>query len=200
MNNKIINYAYTEKDLDLVSWDRVDKLIEKIYLDVDNYIKDNNLKIRYIAPVLRGGGVAAIKLSHMFNVIDMLPIQLKYDSTINDVLVKVNLDYIKDTNIDSNECILLVEANHVSGKTANIAANMIRDKFGNVKIIYVSLSRDYSYKDSVKDVCFSTTGMYTNETKNLSREECLELVINYDLVTVYPWENIEEELFELNNY
>jgi len=200
MNNKIINYAYTEKDLDLVSWDRVDKLIEKIYLDVDNYIKDNNLKIRYIAPVLRGGGVAAIKLSHMFNVIDMLPIQLKYDSTINDVLVKVNLDYIKDTNIDSNECILLVEANHVSGKTANIAANMIRDKFGNVKIIYVSLSRDYSYKDSVKDVCFSTTGMYTNETKNLSREECLELGINYDLVTVYPWENIEEELFELNNY
>lgn len=200
MNNKIINYAYTEKDLDLVSWDRVDKLIEKIYLDVDNYIKDNNLKIRYIAPVLRGGGVAAIKLSHMFNVIDMLPIQLKYDSTINDVLVKVNLDYIKDTNIDSNECILLVEANHVSGKTANIAANMIRDKFGDVKIIYVSLSRDYSYKDSVKDVCFSTTGMYTNETKNLSREECLELGINYDLVTVYPWENIEEELFELNNY
>ena len=200
MNNKIINYTYTEKDLDLVSWDRVDKLIEKIYLDVDNYIKDNNLKIRYIAPVLRGGGVAAIKLSHMFNVIDMLPIQLKYDSTLNDVLVKVSLDYIKDTNIDSNECILLVEANHVSGKTANIAANMIRDKFGDVKIIYVSLSRDYSYKDSVKDVCFSTTGMYTNETKNLSREECLELGINYDLVTVYPWENIEEELFELNNY
>ena len=136
----------------------------------------------------------------MFDVIDMLPIQLKYDSIIKDVLVKVNLDYVKDNSINSNECILLVEANHVSGNTANIAANMIREKFGDVKIIYVSLSRDYFYRDSVYDVEFSTTGMYTNETKNLSNEECQKLGINYDLVCVYPWENIKEELFELNNY
>ena len=34
--------------------------------------------------------------------------------------------------------------------------------------------------------------------KKLSKEECKKLDINYDLVSVYPWENIKEELYELN--
>ena len=41
--------------------------------------------------------------------------------------------------------------------------------------------------------------MTTNETKEVSKEECENLGINYNLVSVYPWENVEEELFELNN-
>lgn len=34
--------------------------------------------------------------------------------------------------------------------------------------------------------------------KYLNDEECCKLGINYSLVSVYPWENIKEELFELN--
>ncbi len=41
--------------------------------------------------------------------------------------------------------------------------------------------------------------MTTNETKELSKEECEKRNINYWLVSVYPWENVEEELKELNN-
>ncbi len=41
--------------------------------------------------------------------------------------------------------------------------------------------------------------MTTNEMKELSENECKELNINYSLVSVYPWENVEEELKELNN-
>ncbi len=66
---------YTKKDLDLISWERIDKFIEQIYNDVNNYLKANTISIKYIAPIVRGGGIPAIKLSHMFNVIDMLPIQ-----------------------------------------------------------------------------------------------------------------------------
>lgn len=41
---------------------------------------------------------------------------------------------------------------------------MIREKFGeDVKIIYASLTRDYTYKDSVKNKCFTTWAMTTNE-------------------------------------
>lgn len=59
---------------------------------------------------------------------------------------------------------MLVEGNHVTGETANIPTNIIREKFGeNVKIIYVSLTRDYTYKDSVKNICFTTWAMTTNE-------------------------------------
>lgn len=195
-----MKYKYTEKDLDLISWERIDKFIDKIYSEVLNYITKNNLKIRYIAPILRGGGVPAIKLSHMFNILDMLPIQLKHNAETKNVDTKIGLDYLKDSSIKPDECILLVEGNQVTGKTTNIAVQMLRKKFGdNVKIINVSLTRDYTYRNSVKDVCFSTWGMSTNEMKEISREDCEKLNISYNLVSVYPWENIEEELYEMNS-
>ena len=195
-----MKYIYTKKNLDLISWERIDSFIDKIYKDVNNYLKFNNLLIKYIAPIMRGGGVPAIKLSHMSNVIDVLPIQLKHNHETHGIDTKIGLDYLKDNSINENESILLVEGNHVTGETANIAVKMIREKFGeNVKIIYVSLTRDYTYKDSVKNICFTTWAMTTNEMKELSKEECNKLGINYNLVSVYPWENIEEELDELNN-
>ena len=70
----VMKYKYTKKDLDLISWERIDSFLENIYKEVNNYLNSNNLSIKYIAPIMRGGGVPAIKLSHMFNVIDMLPI------------------------------------------------------------------------------------------------------------------------------
>ena len=195
-----MKYIYTKKDLDLISWERMDKFIEQIYNDVNNYLKANSLSIKYIAPIMRGGGIPAIKLSHMFNVIDMLPIQLKHNHETHGIDTKIGLEYVKDTEINENECILLVEGNHVTGETANIAVQMIKEKFGeDVQIIYVSLTRDYTYKDSVKNICFTTWAMTTNEMKELSKEKCNELNINYNLVSVYARENIEEELDELNN-
>ena len=194
-----MKYIYTEKDLDLISWERIDNFINKIYLDVKDYLDKNNLKVRYIAPILRGGGVPAVKLSHMLKVIDMLPIQLKHNSETQEIDIKVGLDYVKNSQINDDECILLVEGNHVTGTTSNIAVKLLREKFGdNVKIIYVSLGRDYTYRNSVENICYTTWGMTTNETKEVSKEDCGKLGIDYRLVSVYPWENIEEELFELN--
>lgn len=190
-----MKYKYTKKDLDLISWERIDSFVDKIYKDVNNYLKSNNLSIKYIVPIMRGGGVPAIKLSHMFNVIDMLPIELKHNHKTHEIDTKIGLDYVKDNFISENECILLVEGNHVTGETANIDTNMIKEKFGeDAKIIYVSLTRDYTYKDSVKNICFTTWAMTTNEMKELSKEECDKLNINYNLVSVYPWENVIEEL------
>lgn len=73
-----------------------------------------------------------------------------------------------------NECILLVEENHVTGETANIAVQMIREKFGkDVKIIYVSLTRNYTYKDNTKDICFTSWVMTTNEIKNFQKKNVM---------------------------
>lgn len=33
-----MKYIYTEKDLDLISWERIDGFIDKIYRDVNNYV------------------------------------------------------------------------------------------------------------------------------------------------------------------
>lgn len=195
-----MKYIYTKKDLDLISWERIDYFTSKIYNDVKNYMNENNLKIRYIIPIMRGGGIPAIKLSHMFDVVDMLPIQLKHNHDTHEVDTKIGLDYVKDNHLQDNECILLVEGNHVTGSTAQIAVNMIKEKFGsNTRIIYTSLTRDYTYRNSVKGVCYTTWAMTTNEMKELTEKECKDLDINYNLVSVYPWENIDEELEELNS-
>lgn len=195
-----MKYIYTEKDLDLISWERIDGFIDKIYKDVDNYLIQNNLKIKYIIPIMRGGGIPAVIFSHLFDVVDMFPIQLKHNHETHNIDKKIGLEYVSDSNIDSNECILLVEGNHVTGKTANIAVDIIRQKFGNdVKIIYVSLTRDYTYRNSVNNICYTTWAMTTNEMKELSEDECKELNINYSLVSVYPWENVKEELKALNS-
>lgn len=194
-----MEYIYTEKDLDLISWDRIDGFVDKIYKDVKDYLDKNNLKIKYIIPIIRGGGIPAIILSHKFDVIDMIPIQLKHNNKTHNIDKKIGLEHVENAEVDNNECILLVEGNHVTGQTANIAVDLIKQKFGsNVKIIYVSLTRDYTYKDSVKGICYTTWAMTTNEMKELSKEECERLDVNYNLVSVYPWENVKEELKELN--
>jgi len=148
---------------------------------------------------MRGGGIPGIVFSHLFNVIDILPIQFKHNCKTNNIDKKLGLEYVNETEINDNECILLVEGNHVTGTTANIAVDLVRKKFGsNIKIIYVSLTRDYTYRNSVNNICYTTWAMTTNETKELSEMECKKLNINYSLVSVYPWENIKEELKELN--
>ena len=158
-----MKYIYTEKDLDLISWERIDGFIDKIYKDVNNYLKENKLKIKYIIPIMRGGGIPAVIFSHLLGVIDILPIQLKHNSETNNIDKKIGLEYMDNSSIDNNECILLVEGNHVTGQTANIAVDLIRQKFGNaVKIIYVSRTRDYTYRNSVNNVCYTTWAMTTN--------------------------------------
>lgn len=194
-----MKYHYSEKDLDLISWERIDGFINKIYGDITKYLQEKNMKIKYIVPIMRGGGIPAIILSHMFQVIEILPIQLKYNNQTLEIEKKLELNYLKDETLDKNDAILLVEGNHVTGKTAQIAMNMIKEKFGHdVNVIYVSLTRDYTFKNSVENVCYTTWAMSTNETKALSEDECKRLGINYQLVSVYPWENKEEELEALN--
>ena len=167
------NYKYTEEDLDMISWERIDGFIDKIYNDVSEYLKKNNLSIKYIVPILRGGGIPALKLSHMFDVINILPIQLKYNAKTSLIEKKISLDdYENIKEVNDNEVILLVEGNHCTGRTANIACKSIKEKFGDdVKVIYVSLTRDYTYKDSVEGTVFDTWALTTNESKRLSKEE-----------------------------
>lgn len=59
----------------------------------------------------------------------MLPIQLKPNHKTYGIDTKIGLGYLKDNSISENECILLAEGNHVTGKTANIATNMIKEMF-----------------------------------------------------------------------
>ena len=192
-----MSYIYKYEDLKDISWNEVDDMVHKIYVDIDKYIKEHNLSIKYISPIVRGGDIPSVILSHMLNVVDMLPIQLKNNN--GNIDLKINLDYVKDTSMNENECILLVDTNHITGRTASIAVNTILDKFGsNTKIIYVTLTRDYTYRFSVDKVMHNLWARLTNESMKLSEDMCIKLNIPYKMISIYPWENKEEELRELN--
>lgn len=70
-----------------------------------------------------------------------------------------------------------------------------------MKYIYTKKNLDlisWERIDSFIDKIYKDVNNYL-KSNNLSIEECNKLGINYNLVSVYPWENIEEELDELNN-
>ena len=195
-----MKYIYSKKDFRNISWNDIDKIIQKIVKEVRGVLSEKGLSIKYIVPILRGGGIPAIMLSHKLSIVDFLPVQLKYSHKLSKVEEKIDLDSIIKEPPKKNECILLVEGNHVTGKSANLAKDMIIKKFGkDTKIIYVSISKDYSCKDNVIDVVFSTCGIYTNETKSLNEKECEKLKIDYRLITLFPWESVESELEEANS-
>ena len=60
-------------------------------------------------------------------------------------------------------------------------------------------AKDYFYKDSVKNIIFTTCGYYTNENRKLNQEICKKIGISFENVYLFPWENYEEELSMLNN-
>lgn len=192
-----MGYIYKYEDLKDITWDEVDEMVNILYKDIKEYIDINNLSIKYISPIVRGGDIPSVMLSHMLNVVDMLPIQLKNNN--GNIELKIGLDYVKDTTINENECILLVDTNHITGRTANIAVENILNKFGNnTKIIYVTLTRDYTHRFSVEKVMHNIWTRLTNESMELSEEMCINLNIPYKKISIYPWENKEEELRELN--
>ena len=70
--------------------------------------------------------------------------------------------------------------------------------FPNAKIIYASVGRDYAHTNTIPHTLFENWGFMTNETESLSVAECHKLGVKSKFV-IYPWEILEEELYEINN-
>jgi len=143
-----------------------------------------------------------LKLSFECKVVRIVPYQYKYFPGKNGLEPKkiCNFNFSQLINFrKKNPTILVVEGNQSSGKIAKNAISDIKKELPNSKIIYVALAKDYFYKDSVKNVEFTTCGYYTNENRKLSKEDCKKLGISFKDVYIFPWESYEEELAMLNN-
>jgi len=190
---------YKREELVKLSWDDFDRYALKIKNEVEDYLNKKDTKIDVVVPILRGGGILALRLAFDFRVIRILPYQYKY-------LQNTNPQKIYDSNFsqlqkfkNKNPVVLVVEGNHSTGKIASTVINDIKKQLPNSKIIYVSLAKDYFYKDSVKDVIFTTCGYYTNENRKIDKKTCEKIGVNFDSVYIFPWESYEEELAMLNH-
>lgn len=167
----------------------LDRLIDK----VTQYIKQNQLIIDAVVPILRGGNIPATFLAYTLDVLTILPVQYKYFFVPGKCELRRLLGISKNQIPQSKPVILLVEGNHCYGNQAKYAAKDLKKTFPQSKIVYAASNMDYNYQNVVEDAEVSFYGTLTNCCKELSDAECQKLGLEYKRDLIFPWENIDEE-------
>ena len=185
---------YKKEDFKRMTWEKYGEILETLYRKVEKYIKENNIGIDAVVPILRGGAFPGTYLAYRLSLLRIIPIQYKYffhDGDLSKIKLKRLLDFPKDVNLPENPTFLLVEQNMCFGTTVISAAEHLKKIYPNCKIILAADTMDYSYRDfDIFEAIF--WGTLNNDTKELSIEEAKKLGIETDL-SLFPWENLEEE-------
>lgn len=185
-----------KEDIYRLGWDEyLEKELDVLLDKVQNYVKENNIKIDAVVPLLRGGNIPGTYLAYKLNILRIAPVQYKYffkGDVANLVqMQKVNKDIF---NKDEELTFLLVEGNHCYGTSAKYAAKGLKEQFPSCKIIYAASNMDYKYKDVVDEFAeVSLFGRYNNDCEEMGEEECLKLGIDFEKVNIFPWEDADEE-------
>ena len=122
--------------------------IDKICKDLEKYINENQLKVDYICPILRSGGVPAIYISNRLNIVKFAPFQVKHIKFNNDTSsTEILFNPFNSLQIKkSNPVFLVVEAMHSTGSSVALCINEIKKNFKNAIILYISVTKAYGYK------------------------------------------------------
>lgn len=191
---------YSRNDFIKLKWSEYQRASERVTKAIFEYCNVNKLKIDFLVPILRGGAPLAISISHSLNIVPFYPCQYKYSYDLQGKAYITReylstIEKIKDKN--AKYVVLVTEGNHVRGETAQKCIDKIKNVLPNSVIIYASVGRDYAHKEPLRDTAFETWGFSTNETESLNSNECRALGVKEKFV-VYPWENVEEEIMEVN--
>jgi hypoxanthine phosphoribosyltransferase len=183
---------YKKDGFKRLTWNEYESVLQILVSKVQDYIKENNLKIDVIVPILRGGSFPGVYLAYKLKLIRIVPVQYKYFTNENSNLeLRKLLDLPENISLSEKPTILIVENNHCFGTTGVIVTKNIRERFSNATIIYVASWMDYSFQEN-KYADTVIYGKLTNETKMLSEEEAVSKGLETP-ATLFPWENEEEE-------
>lgn len=183
---------FKKEDFKKMSWEDYGKILENLGQKVEKYVKENNIKIDAVVPILRGGMFPGGYLTYRLGLLRMMPVQYKYFFVDGKIELKKILGIPKEgSNLPAKPTFLLVEGNHCYGITGLNAAKDLKADFPGCTIIYAADTMDYSYqKNEAADRIFY--GKLTNETRDLNAEQCEKLGIE-NISNMFPWEDIKEE-------
>lgn len=182
---------YKKSEFKRVSWEEYGKILDIIYKKVSAYLKENNIQVDAVIPILRGGAVAGIYLAYRLNQLRILPVQYHYFFGKGKTDLSQILDF-PQMKLPKNPTFLLVEGNHCFGLTAQTVVKDLKKEFSGCKIIYVADHLDYSYQ-KMEGVEVTIYGKLTDETRNISQEDAKRLGIEKNTSYLFPWEKLEEE-------
>lgn len=175
-----------------MTWTSYQHYIERIAEDITQFLKLNGFSIDFIVPVLRGGGIPAISLSHLLKIKRLETIQLFHDYASQKSWIGCNaIDNIESKNKDA--IILLTDDFHATGQSVYYIYDVIKQALPNARIIYASVGRDIGYLKNERDFLFSCYGFLSNECKVISDATLLPPGTICSNI-VFPWELLEEEI------
>lgn len=184
---------YKKENYHVMSWSEYEPELNKLTEKVVNYVKQNNLQVDVVVPILRGGNIPATYIAYALSVLTIIPVQYKYFFVPGKCELRRLLTLNKQSIAKEDPVILLVEGNHCYGNQAKYAAKDLKETFPKSRIIYGASNMDYKYQNVVTDAEVSLYGNLTNCCKELTDEECQKLGIEYKQELIFPWEKIEEE-------
>lgn len=175
------------------SWLEYQDELAKLTNKITGYVKENEIVIDAVVPILRGGNIPATFLAYALGILSILPVQYKYFFIEGKCELRRLCEINKDMVFTDNPTFLLVEGNHCYGNQAKYAAADLKIAFPNCRIIYGASNMDYNYQNVVTDAEVSFYGNLTNYCKELSDEQCADLGIEYKRELMFPWEKLDEE-------
>lgn len=184
---------YSKDKFQNMSWDEFDEELSKLAKKVIGYVKDDNLQVDAVVPLLRGGNIPATYLAYVLDVLLILPVQYKYFFAPGKCELRRIHGIDQSLIAKKDPTFLLVEGNHCYGNQAKYAAADLKKLYPNCRIIYGASNMDYNYQDAVQDAEVSFFGNLTNACKELTDEECQRLGLEYKRELIFPWEKVEEE-------
>jgi hypothetical protein len=184
---------YKKSNYHVQSWAEYSSELTKLTDKVIKYVKENQITIDAVVPLLRGGNIPGTFIAYALDVLTILPVQYKYFFMGDKCELRKMHGLNPQDVLKQNPTFVLVEGNHCYGNQAKYAASDLKKTFPNCRIIYAASNMDYKYQDVVKDAEISFYGNLTNCCKELTDEECIKLGIEYKKELIFPWENITEE-------
>jgi len=185
---------YKKEDLNNMSWEEFDHLINTLIKKVNSYFTETNQNIDLITPLHRTGGIVAGIISIKLGVISLLPVQFKHSSekidqisTLPELLV----------DLPENPNVLFCEGNTSAGSVSKKAVKLVKEKYPNSKIYLATISKVYGGPEKIEGIEEIFYGVLTNENNKATDEEIIKLNIRKG-ITIFPWEKAEDELSELN--
>jgi hypothetical protein len=188
--------SMTVKDTNRMSWAEFDELIDALIAKTSAYFSANGGKVDVVTPLLRSGGVVGGVVAIKMHVFTMLPVQFKYSyhPTVVNQIISIP-DILTPMSADMN--IVLCEGNTSTGSIAVRAAMAIKEKYPASKIYLATLTKVHGGPEHLEGIEEIFYGRMTDENFKASEDEIRTLDLRKG-ITIFPWENAEEELADIN--
>lgn len=188
---------YTEKDTNRMSWEEVNGLVDILIGKVNKYFNEQEIQVHVISQLHRTGGIIGSLMAIKMGIIPLLPLQFKYSYNPTKITQIISVpDILVDVPEEMN--VILAEGNTSSGKVAMEAAKVIKAKYPKAKIYLATLTKVYGGFDKLEGIEEVFYGVMTNEKFLANEEEVSKLGLRAG-ITIFPWENVKEELSAVNS-